>query len=371
MHEKLLKAAQDRLIAGRVACKIVFIPKTGRIKYVWHADTETFPIFSDDDVDELIACHFIKTVDYGDDDSVDYIRKQSFVLRDDVCYVSEGIYNDRAELVREIMAETSTGLDFVPVVLFSVDSVKGVTSEPMSELDDMREITDRLNELNEDSIDSLKFEMFPVNVFTGATPGDIAQLEIAPGATISIKGDGEVRPDAKKLESGFNYVQSLDKTYSRLKGALHEVTSVPNIVPQELNFGGINSDALQIMFHDIIQDTQEHWLSWGSDLEELNEKTARYLLERVESEVFRYNKEHVKSIDGFYDNEIKFVLPLPDNRAELVALLTDEVASGFESQKGAVTRLGTENPLVKVNEIEAEEKRNTERNKEATDPYSG
>ena len=373
MHEKLLTAAQDRLIAGRVACKIVFIPKTGRIKYVFHADTETFPIYSDDDADELVACNFIKPIKFGDDDNIDYLRKQSFVLDDETgeCFISEGIYNGDAELVKEITPKTSMGLDFIPVVLFAVDRVKGITNEPMTELDDMREITDKLNALNEDAIDSLKFEMFPINVFSGATPGDIAKLEIAPGATIALKGDGNVSPTASKLESGFNYTNSLKETYNRLKGSLHDITNVPSIVPQDLNFGGINSDTLQIMFHDIIQDTQEHWLSWGAGLEELNEKTARYLQKRADAKTFKYNQEHVKGIGEHYDNEIKFVLPLPDNRSELVELLMAEVSNGFESQKGAVTRLGTENPLVKVNEIEAEQRRSSERNREATDPYNG
>ena len=51
---------------------------------------------------------------------------------------------------------------------------------------------------------------------------------------------------------------------------------------------------------------------------------------------------------------MRFVLPLPDNRKELVELLDLEVAAGFESSKGAMERLGVENVQAKVQEIESE-----------------
>ncbi|MGR5867427.1 hypothetical protein ACT7DZ_38715 [Bacillus cereus] len=35
MREKLIQAARDRLIVGRVACKIAFNPTSGKIKWVF------------------------------------------------------------------------------------------------------------------------------------------------------------------------------------------------------------------------------------------------------------------------------------------------------------------------------------------------
>ena len=51
---------------------------------------------------------------------------------------------------------------------------------------------------------------------------------------------------------------------------------------------------------------------------------------------------------------MRFVLPLPDNRKELVELLDLEVAAGFESSKGSMERLGVENVQAKIQEIESE-----------------
>jgi len=143
----------------------------------------------------------------------------------------------------------------------------------------------------------------------------------------------------------------------RVKGAMHEVSGLPQIVPQELNFGGLNGEALQVLFHEIITDTEEHWLSWGYNLAELHAKSIRYLQARVTRRNFGYDKQTVLGIGDNYENEMRFVLPLPDNRKELVELLDLEVAAGFESSKGAMERLGVENVQAKVQEIESERNR--------------
>ncbi|EJS63505.1 hypothetical protein ICY_05342, partial [Bacillus cereus BAG2X1-3] len=126
-------------------------------------------------------------------------------------------------------------------------------------------------------------------------------------------------------------------------------------------------ETLHVLFHDIIQETEEHWLSWGPRLEELHEKPIRYLQARVNKPIFGYDKEIVKSIGDDYDNEIRFVLPLPDNRKELVQLLTEETSAGLESIAGAMNRLGVENITAKKQEISNEQ----QRARQNTDPYRG
>ena len=143
----------------------------------------------------------------------------------------------------------------------------------------------------------------------------------------------------------------------RVKSAMHEISGLPQIVPQELNFGGLNGEALQVLFHDIITDTEEHWLSWGYNLAELHEKSIRYLQARVHRSNFGYDKQTVIEIGDNYANEMRFVLPLPDNRRELVELLELETLAGFESTKGAMERLGVENIQAKQQEIESERSR--------------
>lgn len=364
MREKLIQAARDRLIVGRVACKIVFNPKNGKIKWVFRPDTEVIPIYSDDDYDELEAVHFVNFKRLDDEE---VIYKQTFSLEDGKCFIEEAIYDKTLNVIKQIQDKTSMGIDFIPVVLFPVNDLSASDADN-TEVDDMKEQTDILNSMNEDALDSLKFEMFSMTALLNVPDGTANKMRIAPGAVLEAKGgmDGK-NPDIKKVEGGFRWKDAFKDQYARVKGALHEITSLPQIVPSEMNFGGLNSETLHVLFHDIIQETEEHWLSWGPRLEELHEKTIRYLQARVNKPIFGYDKEVVKTIGDDYDNEIRFVLPLPDNRKELVQLLTEETSAGLESIAGAMNRLGVENITAKKQEISNEQ----QRARQNTDPYRG
>lgn len=364
MRERLLQGARDRLIAGRVAVKILFNQRTGKLKWAWHPDTETFPIYSEDDFEDLIACHFVKEL--TDDETGETLyQKQTFELIDGACWLSEGVYDAELKLVRTITPKASMGLDFIPVVLVPIEDLAG---EPAinTEIDDMRSQTDVLNQMNEDAIDSLKFEMFGLTAVINAPAGTAAKMEIAPGAVIEVTGTGDTQPDVKKVEGGFRWNEAFKAQYERVKGALHEITSIPQMAINDLNFGGMNTDALHIVFHDIISETEEHWLAWEPRLQELHEKSVRYLQARTSSKPFAYDKSALALIGNNYEHEIKFALPLPDNRKDLVELLTLEMDAGLESQSGALARAGVENTAVKRQEIENERKRAQERR----DPYS-
>ena len=365
MRERLLQAARDRLIAGRVAVKILYNQRNGRLKWAWHPDTETYPVFSEDDFEDMIACHFVR--EKTDADGNLLYQKQTFELADDgYCYLSEAVYNENLDLVRTITPRASMGLDFIPVVLVPIEDLAG---EPAvnTEVDDMRALTDVLNQMNEDAIDSLKFEMFGMTAILNAPPGTAAKLQIAPGATLEVSGGGtnDARPDVKKVEGGFRWNEAFKAQYERVKGALHELTSIPQVNPKDLNFGGMNADALHIVFHDIISETEEHWLTWGAALRELHEKSVRYLQARAGTSGFAYDTQTLRMIGEDYEHEINFALPLPDNRRELVELLELEMAAGIESQAGALARAGVENTAAKKQEIENERSRSAA----MRDPY--
>ena len=94
-------------------------------------------------------------------------------------------------------------------------------------------------------------------------------------------------------------------------------------------------------------------LSWGYGLKELHEKTIRYLQAGADRPSFAYDRQAIKAIGNNYDNEMRFILPLPDNRRELVELLELETLAGFESTRGTMERLGVENVEAKLQEIES------------------
>lgn len=360
MRARLLQAARDRLIADRVVCKIAYNPNTGKLRWVFRPDTEFIPIFSDDDFEELIACHFIrqKMVEDGDDE-VEAFQKQTFTLEGEgehrQCYIEEAVYlAEDLSLYEQIQPKSPMGLDFIPVVLFPVNDLLAET-DGQSEVADLREQNDILNQMNEDAIDSIKFEMFSMTAVLNAPEGTAEKMRIAPGAVLEARGyqDGQA-PSIKKIESGFKWTSAFKDQYARVKAAMHEVSGLPQVVPQELNFGGLNGDALQVLFHDIIADTEEHWIAWEYGLQELHEKSIKYLQARTTDGAFSYESKVVNAITD-YTSEMKFALPLPDNRKELVSLLADEMVNKVESQAGAMRRLGVEDIKAKQQEIQNEQ----------------
>src|SRR5699024_3872947 len=80
----LVQVARDRLIADRVVCKIVFNDRTGKLRWIFRPDNEYFPIYSEDDFEDLIGAHFIKPIKYlqSDGEEVDALQKQTFRLDD-------------------------------------------------------------------------------------------------------------------------------------------------------------------------------------------------------------------------------------------------------------------------------------------------
>ncbi len=359
MRSKLLQAARDRLIADRVVCKIVFNPNTGKLRWLFRPDTEFFPVYSDDDFEEMVACHFIRQMMVEDGgEEVEAFRKQTFRLDGEgesrQCYVEEAIYSaDELEVIEQIQPNTPMGIPFIPVVTFEVNDLLAENARD-SEIANLREQNDVLNRMNEDAIDALKFEMFAMTAVLNAPEGTADQMQIAPGAVLEARGfqDGQ-NPQISKIESGFKWGAVFKDQYMRVKGAMHEVSGLPQIVPQELNFGGLNGDALQILFHEIISDTEEHWLTWEYGLQELHEKSIKYLQARLGESMFNYDKEIIRKIED-YETEMKFVFPLPDNRKELVELLTEEMTAQLESQSGALKRLGVEDIKAKQDEINKE-----------------
>jgi len=352
---RLIQAARDRLIAGRVAVEINFNPRTGKLVWLWHPDTETFPVFSDDGFEDLIALHFVreKTID-----GELFYRKRTFEMIDDECWFSEGLYNTDLKRVKVYTEKASMQLPFLPVVLVPIEDLAG---EPAlsKEFDDIKTLSAILNAMNEDAVDALKFEMFGITAVINAPAGTAAKMEIAPGAVVEVTGSGDATPDIKKIEGSFGWNEAHKTMIERTKATMYELTSLPQSAIGDLNFGGMNNDAMRIVFHDIIQDTEEHWLTWGPKLAELHEKSVRYLQARATTaKTFAYDKETLRLIGTEnYDNEVKFALPLPDNRADLIDLLALEMSVGLESQAGALSRAGVENTAAKREEIATDLKR--------------
>lgn len=366
MNSMKMQLARERLIAGSIACKIVFNSRTGKLHWIWHKATEVFPIYSKDGFNDMIGCDIIIPQEDDDDpDKTQYVR-QSFRLEDEYgeCWYDEVVFDEELTVKRTIQEKTYLGFDFVPVVMFNVNSL-ATEAAHFEDVEDMKVITRIINDMMEDASDSLKFEMFAMTVVRNADLREDTDLSIAPGSMLKINSGSSSHPaDVKTVETTFQWDSTFQQHYNRLKSALHEINGIPQITPSELNFGGMNDRALQVLYQEIIQETQEQWLIWDKDFGELFQKSVGYLKNRTSRPKFRYDTSFINSIDEF-DTEMQFVLPLPDDRNDNVDLILKEIEGGLESRTHGMQRLGVKAPEDKLDEIYAELKRD----REETDIY--
>src|SRR5690606_11143675 len=98
--------------------------------------------------------------------------------------------------------------------------------------------------MNENAIDYLKFEKYVITVITNAVAGSSDNFVKAPGAVAEINSYVYAKAaDIKNVQGSFGWKEAFKDQYARVKGAMHDISGLPQIVPQEFNFGGLYVDA--------------------------------------------------------------------------------------------------------------------------------
>jgi hypothetical protein len=370
MHEKLLKAAKDRCITeAGVYARLHYDKRRGDLRVFFHPSIEVIAIHDPWDVDQLTEVHFVAYLD----EDLTRLWKLSYYLvwngtEEDGhydCEIEEGVYTEittddkrtKGLILTESRVErASMNLDFIPVVHIPTDSLTGQT-RGYSELARMLEISDEIDRKLSDYSDALKFEMFAIVLLTNVEEDPTNPLKIAPGAKWNLGSKmsaEEGEPDAKRMESGFKFKEAVESYLDRMYAALHEISEVPVVNTADMKTGGVNEMAMKLLFSAVISKTQRAWITWQSRLQTLNEYILRYMKARVDDPRFKYDKDLLALVDGYYDSEIVFGLPLPQDQAALITQLGEEIATQIESIKGAIIRSGKENAEAKLMEIIAE-----------------
>jgi hypothetical protein len=336
LEEKLLEAGKDYYVGGTVALKMRYLPNKG-IRLNFCPAQEIFPVPNDTDPDSFDAVHFCS---FFDNDKT--IWKQSWEMIDGKCYLSEGHYNLNMVLQKSVYNREDTKLDFIPVLIFPRDCLSG-DLYGTSYLKDLIPLFDQYNRSMSDAADSLRFNLFAINVLLNAAPDAEKELRISPGEVWNIGGDGV---DVKKLESSFQYSAALADFLTRLENLMHLLADVPDITPDRIKgFGLVSGVALKLLYSDLVSATQQDWRVWKSRLVKSNEYALRMI-----------NAFGLASVSD-YNTRIIPHLPLPENEAEKVSVEAQKLATSLQSVHGAMQELGVKNPEVLIAQIITERER--------------
>lgn len=206
-----------------------------------------------------------------------------------------------------------------------------------------------LNEKASDFSEILAYHAAPVTIIKGAR---VHQLEKgARKVWGGIPKDGDVynlNLDAD-LSSSMEYIEMLKKH-------IHEIGNVPEEALGSLqNVSNTSAAALHIQYQPLIERIQKKHIHYSRGLVKINELILKYY-ELTGDITLPDELDPAQK----YRTEIEWGDALPRDRSIDLADIATEMGLGIESKKGALLRLGDEDPEEKLKEIEEEMKDDAE-----------
>jgi hypothetical protein len=353
LDSKYLQAATECNIAGGVPIKLKYDTENKLVKVMPRNRIECFPIYDFDDYENITKVHFIAFMDE------DTIWKQTYELLKNpngrkICYIEEATYSVKLNLqVKEQILEyqplgiNGKWLDFMPVYLIpnlpQIGEVWG-TSEEKDLIPLFTEIDKKYSDLS----DSLKFEMFAItillNVKPPTGPDGKPKLEGHAGAVwnlASISAVEGIRPDVSKLQSTFNYTDTLKYHIDSLMSLIYELSEVVNLSVDKISgLGSLSGVALKLLFAAILSKTRRKNIIWCAKLREM-----WFGILKMKAIYEGYD------IPDDLDIEIITHTPLPQNELEQIQIISAKLADSLTSVTSAMNELGVEDPEAEIAKI--------------------
>lgn len=204
-------------------------------------------------------------------------------------------------------------------------------------------IQKEFNERVSDFSEILAYHAAPVTVIKGAR---IQQME--KGAR-KIWGGLPKDSTVENLNLDADLSSSLE-FLKLLKTQIHETGSVPEEVLSNLEaISNTSGAALHLQYQPVVDRTQRKQTCYGTGLMTINRLIMRFY---EATKVLEFPKDIPPALK--YKTTIQWGDPLPHDRSIDLADISTEIGLGIESKRGALVRLGDENPDSKLEEIKQE-----------------
>lgn len=262
---KLLKAAKDCFIGGRVAYFINFNEETGKImidfcpamEFVYDIDPEDTTL-----VTKLIC--FYTTVDSQNKTS-QRIYKKKYWMQDGVCWVFEALYDGTGVMVEEITPERPTRFPYIPAGVIVNDGLTG-DIDGQSEIANLAESEAWFSKLSNADIDAERKGMNPIRWARDMSPESTKGLSSGPGAFWDLATDQNARDGATGevgvLETNMTYTSALTTTLNRIRSAMYEQSEVPDVSAEALKGVVSSGKTLKAIYWGLIVRCDEKMHEW-------------------------------------------------------------------------------------------------------------
>jgi len=353
LDAKLLQAATECNIAGGVPIKLKYDSEAKQVKVMPRNRIECFPIYEFDDYENITKVNFVAFIDE------DTIWKQTYELVKDisgkkVCYIEEATYDVKNNLqVKDRILEyqplgaNGRWLDFIPVYIIpnmpQIGEVWGT-----SELKDLIPLFEEIDKKYSDLSDSLKFDMFAITVLLNT------KVPVGADGKPKLKGHAgavwnlaqmastdNIRPDVFKLQSTFNYIDTLKYHIDSLVALVYELSEVVNLSVDRISgLGSLSGVALKLLFAAILSKTRKKNTIWSAKLRDM-----WFGILKMKAVYEGYD------IPDDLDIDIITHSPMPQNELEQVEVVTDKISAGLMSVTRAMNELQIEDPEAEIAKI--------------------
>lgn len=261
---KLLKAAKDCFIGGRVAYFINFNEETGKIhidftpamEFIYDTDPEDSTVLT------KIIC-FYTTVN-SDAKSEQRIYKKKYWMQDGLCWIYEGLYDGLGNLVEDITPERTTKFTYIPAGVVINDGLTG-DMEGQSEIANLMENESYYSKLANADMDSERKGMNPIRWTRDMDPNSTKQLPTGPGAFWDLATDQNadgVTGEVGVLETTMNYTNALTTTLNRIRSNMYDQAEVPDVSAEALKGVVSSGKTLQAIYWPLIVRCDEKMHEW-------------------------------------------------------------------------------------------------------------
>lgn len=329
-NRNLTRAGKDCFIGKRVACVLNFSPDTG-IEVAFVGPTEFYYEFDGNDVLSKLIVFF--TAVESTNKAEQRIRKKVYWMEDNVCHVSETMY-DGAGLELEVLSQDiKTLFNYIPAVIIFNDGLSNdIHGE--SEIAAVMEYEQTYSKLANADIDSERKGMNCIRYIIDGSPESTANLSSAPGALWDIQSDQNGASDKTAtigtLEPSMSYSAPLKTTLDRIDNIMHAQLEIPNINSEQLQGVITSGKTLKALYWGLIVRCDEKALTWGPAIEFV----VRTIIEgaKLYPEVVQYYSNS-NIPDTEYEVTVTNNYALPEDEAEEKTLNLAEVQAQTMSRK--------------------------------------
>ena len=326
-QSKLIKAAKDCFIGGRVALKLGLAQDGSYIRIMFlPADSFLFEP-AEDDVDEIKKIVFFYVVRDAEDAREQRIWRQKYEMDSGRCMLNEAVYDGNGELVDLRFKNYDTGLPFIPAYVIINDGLSG-DFKGESDVADLLSNQLEYNRLVSEDIDTLRKGMNQIIYGMDIDGSAISHFQIKPGAFWDVPTDPSRAENGNQAAIGtisndFGYDSRIEHALRRIENEMYAALKVPNVSPEELQGFITSGKSMKALYWQLMARCQEKFLDWQPALVWM----VHAIIEMSQS------FQILNSLSGKYTVQAENQFPLPEDEESEKAVDLSEVAAGVMSRK--------------------------------------